>query len=324
LASFYFWAMQKRGLLLYFSLFISFYATGQGDFKQSFSDQLHIRLSPDIQRSYYSFKQKEIGEKLIFQPNNPVKLSIAGNYNNIGLGVSILKLAQKSKRTHGNSNGIQVFGEAFRKAWMGSIQFQRFKGLYSERHPSTLINANPTLQYVRPDISTFLVTASASYFFNSDKYSLKAPINATEMQLKSAGSFLVSFAPEYFKISGDSGFIYNNLQTTPNLYSLAEVIFRAGAGYAYTYVYDKHIYINGLVVPSLGLSLQRLKYNTEKNLHLYLPFQLMLSSTVGYQTTKYFFGVSPQYYWQAPNEITNKYTVEKEHLRIRAFVGMRF
>jgi hypothetical protein len=170
-----------------------------------------------------------------YQPNYPL---------NPGIGFSIKNTIINAEYDYGL---IPLKGAAFGKTKLTDIQLhnygrhfvldlfvQKYNGFYTSK-----TNGQDIVLY--PGLSVSQVGAEGSYVFNGDKFSAKAAFAQSEMQLQSAGSFILGGGAYLYEIIPDNNMLIasngpvNNLQLGFN------------GGYAHSWVLNDRWLISAMV-----------------------------------------------------------------------------
>ncbi len=122
---------------------------------------------------------------------------------------------------------------------------QFYRGFYLSRHDGISMSEGP---YLRPDIHINELGASVHYVLNHARFSYRASFFQNEWQKKSAGTFLAGFGAYGGWVKADSSMLptdINRESTRGDLQKLNFFEFGPSAGYAYTFVLDRHFFLTG-------------------------------------------------------------------------------
>lgn len=187
-------------------------------------------------RPYFSDKYTSLihnlgdNDEAIYRPNAPFGIGLGVSYKNYsisgGYGFDFMRDKKKGK-TKSLDFQYHYYGRRF----VTDIFFQRYKGLYTEPKEG---------EYnFYSDIKLVQYGAFSQYIFNGNKFSYQAAYDQNEKQIKSAGSFLLG-GGIYFNQAESAGSLMFN-----NDYKIKNFQFGVSAGYAYTWVINKYVYLSG-------------------------------------------------------------------------------
>lgn len=190
---------------------------------------------------------------ILYRPNIPLDIGIGATYNFLTLDL----MAGFGFLNHNSSEVNSHYLDLSSHAYIGklSIDFygQFYRGYYL---PSTEVSTARGKNYVRPDVNVNLVGMAVYYILNFKKFSYRASIDQYEWQMKSAGSFLIGAEIYYGDIHGDSSLVPFSLQAQYSAEHIRTVHFfdiGPGLGYAYTFVWHKHLFLTGGINLSAAL-----------------------------------------------------------------------
>jgi hypothetical protein len=151
-----------------------------------------------------------------------------------------------------------------------------------------------------PDLTTNVFSGTSTYKFN-DKYSIKASQSQTEIQLKSAGSFMPSVNYWIYLFNGADKILDGEgnelVRTTYSDHKGFDAVFNMG--YYYTFVLKKW-YANVYAAPGIGFSFVNVEtYEndnfTEQFNQSDFVFSIQSGAGIGYNSDKYYFGANYLY-----------------------------
>jgi hypothetical protein len=313
----------------YSSSFDSIAKTDQTEYIARFQDQLNIKfdVSNDINNYYVPYD----GTSANIVPNINVRYSLDFSYKfaTIRLGIRS-KSTDTSKENQGESDVFRMRAKFLFNNWAHVIEYNRVKGYYVKNTDEILNDKILGDRYIQfPNLKTNTLSGTSAYKFNPN-YSVKATQSQTEIQLKSAGTFMPSIDYWFYQIEGLST-LKNTIgeiiqRENYNSYQGFNVILNAG--YYYTFVYKKRWYANIYAIPGVGMDFYKetqngVQSNKERNFNeVVLSFQT--GAAIGYSSSRYFFGIT------GDNRTTNeKYSSEEIHFHasrnsFHIFFGYRF
>jgi hypothetical protein len=141
--------------------------------------------------------------------------------------------------------------------------------------------------YVRPDLGVTQLGASGQYVFNHEKFSFKAAFQNTELQKRSAGSWLLGWNMFYGSVTADSSLVPGFLQSeTPDYDRLRFLKAGPVVGYAYTLVMLEKFYLSGAADLAISCGMYSLKLDRAKFEEFYVSVDYGLRFAVGYNTSR--------------------------------------
>ncbi len=236
-----------------------------------------------------------------YSPNLPVKIGFGFSYKWIGLGFAVkYPFAKDNSEKKGITTGFELNLNTYGRWLAIDANVQRYQGIYL-RNPRTIYpawqNGDPFPQ--RDDVSVASAGVNVIIVANPLKYSLKAATTYSEIQEKSAGSFIIAPFINYIGIRGDHSLVAGEMNSIVN--SDEKMIdgdfFSTGIlpGYAFNLVSNGIFFstiING------GAAIQFQFYSDvvdDKNRKAKLIFKPMIRTTIGYNSRKFFAALSGQY-----------------------------
>ena len=228
------------------------------------SNKRKLTITIPITKKIYGFTINDHTEKkkLQFSPNTYYYIGF--NFSNIILTFGFtpaIRFGSKPNRGTTISRDLQL--TIIGRRVITDINFQNYKGFYLFN--SKEYNASADTFNIRPDIKVVSFGVNTMFIFNHKKYSLRGAFSFTDVQRKSAGSFMTGLYHSHVLFTAqDSTFVKYSLSNSfsPLLYSVNKIsIITVGAsvGYGYTYVYKKIIYSTAL---NVGFGGQKTNYTT--------------------------------------------------------------
>ena len=230
------------------------------------SDRLSIRVYGISKFNKFEINDTESKSKVKYAPNSNLNFGIGISYKWFGLGVAInIPIINNDDNKFGKTTRFDAQTNIFTRNLAIDVYYQYYKGFYIE-NPGSYLNdwkpADPHPQ--RPDITTTSLGGSCLYAFNYKKYSAKAAFVQTEMQKRSAGSFLLGGYFSWFDVLGDSSFIPFELKdyfdSTRHFNKVSVFGIGVAGGYSHTFVIWKKLYISLTLVPGIAIQTYDVKY----------------------------------------------------------------
>ncbi|MBN1340145.1 MAG: DUF4421 domain-containing protein [Bacteroidales bacterium] len=227
---------------------------------EDLSHRLSVRVYGINKYNRFSLYDKTGNSRIMYGPNERFNLGLGVNYRWFGIGLAFnLPLINNDDDIYGKTDRFDFQLNVFTRKLIIDTYLQYYKGFYIE-NPETLFDQwTDGMPYPqRPDIFTSALGTSFIYVFNHKKYSSRAAFVQTELQKKSAGSFVAGAYLSLFSAAGDSGYIPAHLSElfSGRLNISGATVSNLGIsfGYAHTFVIWKKLYISLAFVP--GISVQ--------------------------------------------------------------------
>ena len=304
------------------------------DFDTSYitSSKRRLTITIPISKKYYGFNIDDLnaGKKLKFSPNTYYNLGF--NFSNIILTfgfVPALKLGVKAGR--GNTKSIDFQLTIIGRRVITDVNYQNYKGFYVYNSNEFKLNSQqPDVIILRPDIKVISYGVNTMFVYNYKKYSLRGAFSFTDVQRKSAASFMTGIYHSHVVFSStDSAIVKYPLNNyfSPLLYEtnkISVITVGVSGGYGYTYVYKKILFSSAV---SIGAGGQKTNYATIDNAGHSLPLSLSIhgnaKAAVRYDNIKFFTGLLATYDTNY-SIITRDFNTESYISRVVFFVGYRF
>ena len=282
-------------------------------FIESANDKLNVKL--DFDSDIETFTANEGGFEFIIQPNIDYRTEVSVNYRFISfkLGFSPHLFTNFDKENKGETKVFKLETELFIKKWIQTLSFYRVKGFYSPDFP--VPDDFPTDYLILDQLKTYNYKGITRFRFN-ENYSIKAIKTQTEIQRKSAGTFMPSLLYSYNRsVNGATNQDLNMLN------------FIMSFGYLHTFVINKQIYASVGASPGAGVEFNTIKVKTDageikdKDTNYTLNFDGHLG--LGYNSSRWFAGTYFRMLTTSRKETTIvNYDTFRVHLQV--FLGYRF
>jgi hypothetical protein len=293
------------------------------------SNQLNIKLDVTNERVAYFMPYKN--NKAEIRTNLNVSYGVVFSYKFLSVRLGIRpKLSESELENKGKTDRFRLRVKLLFDKWTHRLEYNYTRGFYIE-NTSTIDDEieNPSFKIQFPYLTTNIVSGSSYYKFN-DNYSVKAIESNTEIQLKSAGTFLVGIDYALYFVKGTDAVKLEDQGITSrdsyNEYSGFSPIFNAG--YHYTFVLHKYWYTNVYANPGVGIDFYNTKFfNTNGhtnsgNTSLFLTFKTGISA--GYNGKHIYFGGDYNYHSNSEKLDSDDITLQPIRYNFHLFFGYRF
>ena len=256
--------------------------------------QFNVKL--EVGNEISSFKLIENNTEVDLSPSLNIRYAVVLSYKFLSVRIGIRpKISDSEKEEKGDSDTFRLRLQLLFDNWNHVIEYNKYRGFYVENSGDYVSNTSGN--YIQfPDLTTHVVFGSSVYKFNKN-YSMRAIQSQTEIQSKSAGSFMPGLAYTFYSISGTDKIknIEDGETITRDYYNeYRGVNLALQFGYYYTFVFQKNWFLNGFGIPAVGVDFYSVDYNTPvgrttRNFKDSF-FSLSYGAGVGYNAKKIFFG----------------------------------
>lgn len=262
------------------------------------SHKLSIRILSVNKFTSFDIKDNNADSLIGYSPNRNLNLGFGVNYKWFGLWIAFnFPFINNDDEIYGETKRFDAHTNIFLRKFAIDFYLSSYKGFYIENPESYLPEWESGMPFPqRPDITTTKFGGSCTYAFKYRKYSTKAAFIQTELQKKSAGSFLLGGFFSYFGIAGDSSFVPYEMQTIYNQELLFNNISVFGVGvtfgYSHTFVLWKKFYISFSLVPGVSLQGYEITYEDgqEAKTGTFFAGRFLTRIGLGYNAQKSYVG----------------------------------
>jgi hypothetical protein len=218
------------------------------DYKKRFNVKLEV--SNDIA----TYDIVNDGLELALKPNLNLRYAVVFSYKFLSVRLGIRpKISDEQKEEKGGSDTFRLRFQLLFDNWNHVLQYSIDKGYYVS-NTADFIDTDTKIRLQFPEMSSNVFFGASSYKFNKN-YSMRAFQSQTEIQTKSAGSFMPGISYNFYSLTG-TGIVkdLNGDRILRDVYSEYQGMnFALLAGYYYTFVLKKYWFINAYGVPSAGM-----------------------------------------------------------------------
>lgn len=245
-----------------------------------------LNLTVGLDNDIESFVYEDDGSSFSVKPNKNLRMTVAINHKflNLKFGFSPKFLGTGAVDEKGSTTMFRFAFNLLIKNWMQVLEFSNVRGYYVENlNEDDFSLFNDLDYYLLPDMRTRTFRGITSYKFN-DRFSIRSIINHSEIQRKSAGSFIPSFNYDYFKMTGST-----------SIQKIESVNLILTAAYFYTFVIKKNWYFNLGGGAGAGVAFNRLLEEEEDRKSEWssaVIFDLQSFAGFGYNSESFYGGIS--------------------------------
>ncbi|MEN8187654.1 MAG: DUF4421 family protein [Bacteroidota bacterium] len=236
-------------LILLFFIPVTLYSQNfDSEYIERMDNTLNMKLSLD--NDIESFEYKDEDTKYTVQPNTNIRTTLHANYRFISfkLGFSPRIFSDHDEDNKGKTTVFKIQTDLYYRNWMQTFEYFRIEGYYAEN-----IFETNGLEFIKlPHLKTKTFRSTTRYKFNKN-YSLKALLTQTEIQRRSAGSFISSL--NYYDTD------LTNRDGVQDMHTKGIMV---NTGYFYTLVINRSWYSNFGISPGIGVEFNKVNTDTDE------------------------------------------------------------
>jgi hypothetical protein len=269
---------------------------------RAYKDELTTRVYLSRKQNGYTLSEGLVSPFLKYRTNDNLLLGIGYTYTflTINLGVKIPFL-NKDDDIYGKSKYTDLTLHGIFRSLIVDLYLQWNEGYYISNPEDLVPDWNSQNAYPqRGDMRSNLIGLNVQYLFNSSRYSYKAAFVQNEFQKKSAGSPLAGIEAYWMLAMTDSAMIAPGIPQGgflgDSIFNQVD-IFNVGinGGYAYTFVWDKNLFISLSATAGFSGGKNKVHYSTISNTSydkLTIGMTSSFRVSLGYNSNSYYVGLS--------------------------------
>jgi hypothetical protein len=251
---------------------------------------------PDLLPTRFFFSQKYTAVRIrdraenhtfTYFPNTTLNMGIGTTYKlftlNLAFGFGFLN----PDIGQGDTRWLDLQAHAYPK----SMVIDLFGQFYQGYHLLPAGKAAPAGEsfYVRPNMVVNKIGASVQHLFNSEKFSYRAAFLQSEIQRKSAGTFLLGFEMYGGRVVDDSSLVPSVLlqDESRNFRNMEFMDFGPNLGYAYTLIIWRYFFITASASTNLAFGYTKLESDQRRNTEWGFTPNYFLRGFIGYNTERW-------------------------------------
>jgi hypothetical protein len=289
--------------------------------------QLNVKF--EVSNDINEFSLEDNGTALSLKPNLNLRYAFVFSYKflsvRLGLRPNTSKEDQENK---GESDTYRLRIQLLFDNWSHLLQYDYDRGFYLD-NTSVLLTGTEPARIQFPYMTTNLLFGTSVYKFNPN-YSIRAIESQTEIQIKSAGTFVLGASYNVYKLVGFDRILLpgEDIQQRDFYNEYYGVSLSATGGYYYTYVLKKNWFLNGFAQPSAGIDMHQTK-TTEGDQQQTIHGQDFFSSLdyglgIGYNGRKFFFGGEIRNRWANERSNRDQVKIQPQKNTFSVYAGYRF
>ncbi len=293
----------------------------------NYGDEVAVRLIGLNKYNYFKIIDRNHQTSLRYRPLRDVSLGAGVSYKMFALDITFsLKLNKNAEFQDPKSFDFQ--GRIFSSKQYISGTLQYYRGYELGKVKGTNIQPDENSKN-REDLRIINLVLQYLYAFNYTKFSMKAPFVFNEKQLRSAGSIIAGASFSMLTMDADSSIVPPELNVffTPEiqLEDLNILSLSVSAGYMYTFVFKKNIFLTLSMIPGLNFNAgdYRPWGTNRQSINRNFNFRLISMNAFGYNGRRFFTGMQyilDSYY----AGIQSKLKTQLGYGKLSLFVGYRF
>jgi len=273
-----------------------------------YKDELTTRLYISRKQNGYSLTHGPTKSFMQYKTNDNILLGLGYTYSflTINLGVK-LPVINQDDDLYGESKYFDLQTHFMFRSYIIDFYLQWNTGYYLSNPENVYYywDNDQEAMPLRGDMRTNVLGLNIQYLFNSDRYSYKASFWQNEFQKKSAGSPVVGIEAYWVLGMTDSLMVENAIPPTGYLddqpFNQTDMVnLGINGGYAYTLVWDQKLNLSLYSVFGISGGYNRVHY-TPDSYTMQSGLGLGLTNTtkisMGFNTKKYYFGISYNRLW---------------------------
>ncbi|HBX50940.1 MAG: hypothetical protein A2275_05500 [Bacteroidetes bacterium RIFOXYA12_FULL_35_11] len=233
------------------------------------TDSLSIQTSISSKYNKFEISTKPDDESevraLKYHPNEKTSLGFGFNYKWLGFSFGLsLPFLNRDEDKFGKTEQFDFQTNIYLRKFVIDAYVQGYKGYYVENPKDIDPNWTEEKAYPhRDDISTAAAGFSFCVVKNYQKFSYKSVFTQTEVQKKSAGSWLYGGFFSAFVLNADSSIIgfsnYYDFNDTSKIENAVIINGGASFGYAHTFILKKKYYLSFTFLPGIAFQKSSIK-----------------------------------------------------------------
>jgi hypothetical protein len=297
-------------------------------FIEDHTKQLNIKLDVSNNQLNYNFPYD--GKNVSVKTNLNISYGFVFSYKYLSVRLSIRpKLSDSDEKNKGKTDNYSIGFKLLFDKWSHALDYNYRRGYYLDNNDDVSgIEDNGDFHVQFPNLTTNTFTGLSQYKFN-DNYSVRAVESNTEIQLKSAGTFMSGITYSFYSVKGaDKVKIDEDETITRDSFNdYKGITFILEPSYHYTFVLHKYWYANISGAPGLGFDFYKANFNStgsyDQNFNRTF-FSFKTGATIGYNGKKLYFGSEFRYNMISEYFDKNDISLHPTRTKFHIFIGYRF
>ncbi|MCF6306887.1 MAG: DUF4421 domain-containing protein [Flavobacteriaceae bacterium] len=298
-------------------------------FVEEHLQQLNISFEVSNERTNYKVPFE--GENFLVKSNLNIRYAFVFSYKFFSIRLGIRpQISDLEEQNKGKTKLFRLRVKLLFDKWSHNIEYLRNEGYYIGNSADINIeevNQNFHIQF--PSLVTNIIQGNSFYKFN-DNYSVRAVESQTEIQLKSAGTFMPGIDYKYYNLKGadEVKISPSEIIFRDNYNELKGFIVGVNAGYYYTFVFHKYLFAN--LYANTGGNIDFYKStnyesgNSNNNTNTAFVFSFKSGISAGYNGKKIFAGLGYDYSYSSEKFNENSTQIQPSKDQFNVYLGYRF
>ncbi len=285
----------------------------------------------DVSNDVTSYKLPQEQVELKIKPNLNIKYALVLSYKfaSIRLGIRP-RVSDEDKKNKGDSNSFRIHFKLLFDHWSHNLEYNHDRGYYivnTEDFVPEQPKSDFRIQF--PNLTTNIFSGSSTYKLN-ENYSVRAIESQTEIQIKSAGSFMPGILYSFYNIKGADKVLFpeDNVIIRENYSDVQGINATLNVGYYYTYVFHKYWFANAYLTPGIGVDFYKTTIHApDESINKSfkdLYYSLQSGIGIGYNGKKMFFGANYANRTSSEKFNENKIQLQISKNSFHIYLGYRF
>lgn len=239
-------SVMKKFVVLFFFTGFLFSQNDTLYYKKALKSDLSVRVS--MYRNLFDFRVMKPKNRTYFLPNQIGNVSVGFSHYRLPFEISAGIGVGKVRSSYPKTKSFDIQFHKYGRDYVIDAFFNKYKGFYIDNYVDNIINTDLTTeQRSFKNLNMMLIGVFGQYIFNGKRFSYQAAFNRKEVQLKSAGSFLLGGSIYYFDLETDKP-IFENTK------SILEKQMGVNAGYSYNWVLNSKWLLNASATGGLNIN----------------------------------------------------------------------
>lgn len=220
---------------------------------ETFPGQINGRFYFSRKYTGLKIKDTEADQDFLYMPNTTLNMGVGATYKNLTLNLAYGFGFLNPEQGKGETKYLDAQAHIYPRKMVIDLFLQLYKGYHLL--PEGLGAAAGDNFLTRPDMKMQKIGASVQYVFNHGRFSYRAAFLQNERQKKSAGTFLLG-AEMYGGLAHEESNLIPDVlidDRSRNFKTIRFFELGPNAGYAYTWVIEKHFFITASAAANLGV-----------------------------------------------------------------------
>jgi hypothetical protein len=292
----------RRSLLSLFFALPAICASGQKTppdpaYIREFPATVTVRTILGEKISGFSLVDNKQGGALDYRPNNILGLGLGVTLRGLSINFSSrLPFHNDKENEFGKTSQLDIQVHRYRGKFALDFYFQQYRGYHLRDSSDVSRVIGPTDFPYFPDMRNTTVGATGLYVFNGKRFSLRAPIDQQDWQVRSAGSWLLGGSVFTHLIGNKDKTIIPPYLKEPEFMAGSQVqkITNYGVtvngGYGYNFIFKRHWFTAILADVGVGLGYSEITDQAGSAHKVGLQFNADARFAFGYNSTRWFGG----------------------------------